>query len=156
MAQALVVVCDACGSPAVETVTIKVAARSYQKDVCQDPPRRDDQRRPGTAARAPSNQSGPRRCEETKQGEAPREGAAERPQSGAAITLRSGQSLGSRFHERSATTVGSKNVAPRSISSRCAEHTALNKSSPFCRPMATISTASSEQSRRSLSPGIST
>jgi hypothetical protein len=35
MAQALVVVCDACGSPAVETVTIKVADRSYQKDVCQ-------------------------------------------------------------------------------------------------------------------------
>ncbi|MEP6476053.1 MAG: hypothetical protein ABJC60_02160 [Actinomycetota bacterium] len=35
MAQALVVVCDMCGSPAVETVNIKVAARSYQKDVCQ-------------------------------------------------------------------------------------------------------------------------
>ncbi|MEO8293658.1 MAG: hypothetical protein ABI635_11055 [Actinomycetota bacterium] len=35
MAQALLVVCDMCGSPAVETVNIKVAARSYQKDVCQ-------------------------------------------------------------------------------------------------------------------------
>lgn len=35
MAQALVVVCDVCGSPAVETVSLKVAARSYQKDVCQ-------------------------------------------------------------------------------------------------------------------------
>ncbi|MBA3690796.1 MAG: hypothetical protein H0W82_05215 [Actinobacteria bacterium] len=35
MAQALLVVCDVCGSPAVQTVTLKVAARSYQKDVCQ-------------------------------------------------------------------------------------------------------------------------
>jgi hypothetical protein len=35
MAQALVVVCDVCGSPAVETVSLKVSARSYQKDVCQ-------------------------------------------------------------------------------------------------------------------------
>jgi hypothetical protein len=35
MAQALVVVCDVCGSPAVETVSLKVASRSYQKDVCQ-------------------------------------------------------------------------------------------------------------------------
>jgi hypothetical protein len=35
MAQALVVVCDVCGSPAVQTVTIKVGARSYQKDVCR-------------------------------------------------------------------------------------------------------------------------
>jgi hypothetical protein len=35
MAQALVVVCDVCGLPAVETVSLKVAARSYQKDVCQ-------------------------------------------------------------------------------------------------------------------------
>ncbi|MDP9331594.1 MAG: hypothetical protein M3P11_13295 [Actinomycetota bacterium] len=35
MAQALVVVCDVCGSPAVETVGIRVAARGYQKDVCQ-------------------------------------------------------------------------------------------------------------------------
>ncbi len=35
MAQALVVACDVCGSPAVQTVTLKVAARSYQKDVCQ-------------------------------------------------------------------------------------------------------------------------
>lgn len=35
MAQALVVVCDVCGLPAVETVSLKVAARAYQKDVCQ-------------------------------------------------------------------------------------------------------------------------
>ena len=35
MAQALVVVCDVCGKPAVETVSLKVAARGYQKDVCQ-------------------------------------------------------------------------------------------------------------------------
>lgn len=35
MAQALVVVCDVCGRPAVETVSLKVAARGYQKDVCQ-------------------------------------------------------------------------------------------------------------------------
>ncbi len=35
MAQALVVVCDVCGSPAVETVGIRVAARGYQKDVCR-------------------------------------------------------------------------------------------------------------------------
>jgi hypothetical protein len=35
MAQALVVVCDVCGLPAVETVSLKVSARSYQKDVCQ-------------------------------------------------------------------------------------------------------------------------
>jgi hypothetical protein len=35
MAQALVVVCDVCGNPAVQTVTIKAGARSYQKDVCR-------------------------------------------------------------------------------------------------------------------------
>jgi hypothetical protein len=35
MAQALVVVCDVCGNPAMQTVTIKVGARSYQKDVCR-------------------------------------------------------------------------------------------------------------------------
>lgn len=35
MAQALVVVCDVCGKPAVETVSLKVSARGYQKDVCQ-------------------------------------------------------------------------------------------------------------------------
>jgi hypothetical protein len=35
MAQALVVVCDVCSKPAVETVSLKVAARGYQKDVCQ-------------------------------------------------------------------------------------------------------------------------
>ncbi len=35
MAQALVVVCDVCRKPAVETVSLKVAARGYQKDVCQ-------------------------------------------------------------------------------------------------------------------------
>jgi len=35
MAQALVVVCDVCGRPAVETVSLKVSARGYQKDVCQ-------------------------------------------------------------------------------------------------------------------------
>jgi hypothetical protein len=35
MAQALVVVCDVCGDPAVQTVTIKAGARSYQKDVCR-------------------------------------------------------------------------------------------------------------------------
>ena len=35
MAQALVVVCDVCRKPAVETVSMKVAARGYQKDVCQ-------------------------------------------------------------------------------------------------------------------------
>lgn len=35
MAQALVVVCDICGKPAVETISLKVAARGYQKDVCQ-------------------------------------------------------------------------------------------------------------------------
>ncbi len=35
MAQALVVVCDVCGSPAVQTVTLKVGGRSFQKDVCQ-------------------------------------------------------------------------------------------------------------------------
>lgn len=35
MAQALVVVCDVCGRPAVETVSLKVATSGYQKDVCQ-------------------------------------------------------------------------------------------------------------------------
>ena len=35
MAQAMVVVCDVCGRPAVETVSLKVSARGYQKDVCQ-------------------------------------------------------------------------------------------------------------------------
>lgn len=35
MAQALVVVCDVCGRPAVETVSLKVSSQGYQKDVCQ-------------------------------------------------------------------------------------------------------------------------
>jgi hypothetical protein len=35
MAQALVVVCDVCGRPAVDTVTLRVGSRGYQKDVCQ-------------------------------------------------------------------------------------------------------------------------
>jgi hypothetical protein len=35
MAQALVVVCDVCGRPAVETVSLKVTSQGYQKDVCQ-------------------------------------------------------------------------------------------------------------------------
>jgi hypothetical protein len=35
MAQAVLVVCDVCGAPAVETASIKVGARGYQKDLCQ-------------------------------------------------------------------------------------------------------------------------
>jgi hypothetical protein len=35
MAQALVVVCDVCGRPAVETVSLKVSSQGYRKDVCQ-------------------------------------------------------------------------------------------------------------------------
>jgi hypothetical protein len=35
MAQALLIVSDVCGRPAVETVSLKVTARGYQKDVCQ-------------------------------------------------------------------------------------------------------------------------
>jgi hypothetical protein len=40
MAQAVVVVCDVCGKAPAETVTIRVGARSYQKDVCG--PHRDE------------------------------------------------------------------------------------------------------------------
>jgi hypothetical protein len=34
MAEKTVVVCDVCGKPAVETVTIKVARGNYAKDLC--------------------------------------------------------------------------------------------------------------------------
>ena len=35
MAHAMVVVCDVCGRPAVETISLRVGTRGYQKDVCQ-------------------------------------------------------------------------------------------------------------------------
>ena len=34
MAEAVVVVCDSCGAPAAETVSIKVGGRALQKDLC--------------------------------------------------------------------------------------------------------------------------
>jgi hypothetical protein len=36
MSEAFIVVCDVCGKPAIETVSLKVAARGYQKDLCQE------------------------------------------------------------------------------------------------------------------------
>jgi hypothetical protein len=35
MAEATVLVCDVCGRPAVETVTIRIGRRNLQKDLCQ-------------------------------------------------------------------------------------------------------------------------
>ncbi len=35
MTQAVLVVCDVCGAPAVETVAIKVSSHGYEKDFCQ-------------------------------------------------------------------------------------------------------------------------
>jgi len=36
MAEALVVVCDVCGEPATDTVSIKVRGKSRQQDLCTD------------------------------------------------------------------------------------------------------------------------
>ncbi len=35
MAEAMVLVCDVCGKPAVDTVTISVGRARWQKDLCQ-------------------------------------------------------------------------------------------------------------------------
>lgn len=35
MAEAVVVVCDSCGAPAVDTVSIRARGKAFQKDVCE-------------------------------------------------------------------------------------------------------------------------
>ena len=85
MAQAMVVVCDVCGRPAVETVSLKVAARGYQNDVCQAhldemikgarAPRRG---RPRTKPAAAGNRSAPKRTSSKRTGSAKRKSASKR------------------------------------------------------------------------------
>ncbi len=83
MAQAVLVVCDVCGAPAVETAAIKVAARGYQEDLCRKhleemlagarAPRRG---RPRTKAPAPSSSNGVKR---TVKARASAKGRARKP-----------------------------------------------------------------------------
>jgi hypothetical protein len=51
MAEQVIRVCDVCGAPAMETVTLKVGGKTYQKDLCAEhleslTQGEDDDRRP--------------------------------------------------------------------------------------------------------------
>ena len=59
MAEKTIVVCDVCGKPATETVTIKVARGNFAKDLCADP-RDGAGRRRASSATGTSTQDGRR------------------------------------------------------------------------------------------------
>jgi hypothetical protein len=96
MAEKTIVVCDVCGKPATETVTIKVARGNYAKDLCAAHvtelvagARRPRPGRPrkmaGAAAAAPARRGRPRKAVgRPRKGAGRKRGAARKTQSSAA------------------------------------------------------------------------
>jgi hypothetical protein len=95
MAEKTIVVCDVCGKPATETVTIKVARGNYAKDLCAAHvtelvagarrPRPGRPRKMAGAAAAPARRGRPRKAVGRPRKAAGRKrGAARKTQSSAA------------------------------------------------------------------------
>jgi hypothetical protein len=82
MAERTILVCDACGKPAVQTVGLRVAGRSLQKDVCKEhledvlkgarPARRGRRKGSTVAAGAAPPRRGGRRAGKAKAKAAPK------------------------------------------------------------------------------------
>jgi hypothetical protein len=96
MAEKTIVVCDVCGKPAAETVTIKVARGNYAKDLCaahvtelvagaRRPRPGRPRKRAGAAATAPVRRGSPRKAAgRPRKTTGRKRGAARKTQSSAA------------------------------------------------------------------------
>jgi hypothetical protein len=88
MAEKTIVVCDVCGKPATETVTIKVARGNYAKDLCAAHvtelvagarrPRPGRPRKMAASAAAPARRGRPRKTAAAKKTASRRKGSARR------------------------------------------------------------------------------
>jgi hypothetical protein len=101
MGEQTILVCDVCGRPAVETVTIRVGGRSYVKDFCST-------HLSELTAGARSPKRGRRAGTVTKTSTGKRRG---RPPKAGAAPKRRGRPKGSTARKASATTRRKKSTA---------------------------------------------
>jgi hypothetical protein len=106
MAEKTIVVCDVCGKPATETVTIKVARGNFAKDLCATHvtelvagarrPRPGRPRKMGEAAAAPTRRRGrPRKAAASSNGRKTRKKATRRKATRRKATRRKAQASAS-------------------------------------------------------------